>query len=296
MTAFAGWIEYALTRIDFHEPANPDDDTPDRSQRGREADAPSSISHLMQTALENPGIVSLAAGFVDQQSLPVDLVGRSVATLMGDRADGRRALQYGTTSGDLELRARLLEFLERSDGQPAGRYREALPRTIVTTGSAQLIYLVCEALLDPGDIVLVESPTYFVFLGPLETRGARAIRIPIDEGGMRIDAPRRDARAFGERGTARAGQADLHDPRARQPDRDQPRRIATAAPGRAGQKMVEDASHFRTGGRCLPRSGVRGNGAAVAVELRPRGRHGDPGSDVQQNARPGAENRLRSVA
>jgi 2-aminoadipate transaminase len=148
---------------------------------------PPSISHLMQTALENPGIISLAAGFVDQQSLPADLVGRSVAKLMGDRAAGRRALQYGTTSGDLQLRSRLLEFLERSDGQPAGCYREALPRTIVTTGSAQLIYLVCEALLDPGDIVLVESPTYFVFLGPLETRGARAIRVPIDEGGMRID-------------------------------------------------------------------------------------------------------------
>ena len=58
----------------------------------------------------------------------------------------------------------------------------------MTTGSAQLIYLVCEALLDPGDIVLVESPTYFVFLGPVETRGARAIRVPIDEDGLRLDA------------------------------------------------------------------------------------------------------------
>ena len=60
-------------------------------------------------------------------------------------------------------------------------------------GSAQLIYLVCEALLDPGDIVLVESPTYFVFLGPVETRGARAIRIPIDDGGLRLDRARSDA-------------------------------------------------------------------------------------------------------
>jgi 2-aminoadipate transaminase len=58
---------------------------------------------------------------------------------------------------------------------------------VVTTGSAQLIYLVCEALLDPGDIVLVESPTYFVFLGPIETFGARAIRIPIDDGGLCLD-------------------------------------------------------------------------------------------------------------
>ncbi len=147
---------------------------------------PSSITQLMQAALLNPGVVSLAAGFVDQQSLPVEMAGRSVAEVLSDPVGGRRALQYGTTGGDLGLRARVLEYLEGKDFQSPGHYRDALPRTIVTTGSAQLIYLVCEALLDPGDIVLVESPTYFVFLGPIETRGARAIRIPIDEGGMQI--------------------------------------------------------------------------------------------------------------
>ena len=70
----------------------------------------------------------------------------------------------------------------------AGTFEEAIARTVVTTGSAQLIYLICEALLDPGDIVLVESPTYFVFLGPVETRGARAVRVPIDEHGLQVDA------------------------------------------------------------------------------------------------------------
>ena len=89
----------------------------------------------MQTALENPGIVSLAAGFVDQQSLPVELVGRATGELLADAGTGRRALQYGTTVGDLRLRSRVLEYLERSDGQAAGTYKEALPRTIVTTGS-----------------------------------------------------------------------------------------------------------------------------------------------------------------
>src|SRR5204863_9079842 len=104
-----------------------------------------------------------------------------------DPLAGRRSLQYGTTIGDQSLRARLIEDLERGEGRPKGSYQEALSRTVVTTGSAQLIYLVCEALLDPGDIVLVESPTYFVFLGPVETRGARAIRIPIDAAGLRLD-------------------------------------------------------------------------------------------------------------
>ena len=148
---------------------------------------PSSISHLMQTALENPGIVSLAAGFVDQQSLPVDVVAQVASDLLGDPTEGRRSLQYGTTIGDLRLRSRLIEHLERSEGRSPGSFKEAISRTVVTTGSAQLIYLVCEALLDPGDIVLVESPTYFVFLGPIETRGARAIRVPIDDGGLRLD-------------------------------------------------------------------------------------------------------------
>ena len=90
--------------------------------------------------------------------------------------------------GHPRLRARLIERLERTEGVSEGSYREAIDRTVVTTGSAQLIYLVCEALLDPGDIVLVESPTYFVFLGPVETRGARAVRVAIDEQGLRIDA------------------------------------------------------------------------------------------------------------
>ena len=148
---------------------------------------PSSISHLMQAALENPGIVSLAAGFVDQQSLPVDVVAQVASELLGDPAEGRRSLQYGTTIGDLRLRSRIIEHLERSEGRSPGSFKEAISRTIVTTGSAQLIYLVCEAILDPGDIVLVESPTYFVFLGPIETRGARAIRVPIDDGGLRLD-------------------------------------------------------------------------------------------------------------
>jgi 2-aminoadipate transaminase len=149
---------------------------------------PPSISQLMQTALENPSIVSLAAGFVDQQSLPVEIVAQAAALTLGDPDEGRRSLQYGTTIGDYRLRSSLIEQLELGEGRSRGTYREAVSRTIVTTGSAQLIYLICEALLDPGDIVLVESPTYFVFLGPVATRGAHAIGVPIDDDGMRLDS------------------------------------------------------------------------------------------------------------
>ena len=197
----------------------------------------------MQTALENPGLVSLAAGFVDQQSLPVEIVARAAASCWATRS---RAGGHFSTERPLATEA--ASAPDRISGTergpcPKGSYKEAMPRTVVTTGSAQLIYLVCEALLDPGDIVLVESPTYFVFLGPLETRGAgRSGSRSTRAGSGSIDWRRR-SRSWKAR-AARAGQADLHDPRARQPDRDQPGRRAPEAAGRAGEAVVEERTGF----------------------------------------------------
>src|SRR5580704_15234064 len=145
-----------------------------------ERTSPPAISSLMQQALQTPGLISLAAGFVDQESLPVAATVQAIARLAQDREEGLRALQYGTTQGDAGLRARLIENLERNERVPAGTFRGAIERTVVTQGSQQLLYLIAEALIDPGDIVLVESPTYFVFLGVLETRGAIAIGVATD--------------------------------------------------------------------------------------------------------------------
>ncbi len=293
-----GWIEYALTRIESLSTSRqiPTMTLPIALSAAARRTHPSSISHLMQTALENPGIVSLAAGFVDQQSLPVELVGHAIGEVFSEAGSGRRALQYGTTVGDLRLRSRVLEYLERSDGGPAGCYKEALPRTIVTNGSAQLIYLVCEALLDPGDIVLVESPTYFVFLGPIETRGARAIRIPIDEGGMRIDDLEQTLERLEFEGQLDRVKLIYTIPEHANPTGVSLAAITTAAAARGGTKMVEKTTDLCAGGCCLPRAWVRRQGAAVDHESRRRRRHGHSGGDVQQDAQPGAQDRIRGLA
>jgi 2-aminoadipate transaminase len=165
-----------------------------------ERTSPPAISSLMQQALANPGLISLAAGFVDQKSLPVEATARAVAALLGDSREGLRALQYGTTIGDLGFRSRLVAHLERGERVPAGTFRSAIGRTVVTSGSQQLLYLVAEALVDPGDIVLVEAPTYFVYLGLLETRGARAIGVATDDHGLRLDALESTLAEIEERG------------------------------------------------------------------------------------------------
>lgn len=148
----------------------------------------SPISDLMARALAAPQLISLAAGFVDHATLPVEATARAVASVLADEVEARRALQYGTTRGDLHLRRQLIGLLESDEGVHPGYYAGAVDRLVVTSGSQQLLYLIAEALLNPGDIVLVESPTYFVFTGVLEARGATVIGVETDEHGLRIDA------------------------------------------------------------------------------------------------------------
>lgn len=148
----------------------------------------SPISDLMRRALDNPRLISLAAGFVDPLSLPVDPTRRAVDALLSDPERGRKALQYGTTIGDRSLRERLVRRLEQEEDALPGQFDHVVDRTVVTNGSQQLLYLVAEALLDPGDIVLVESPTYFVFMGLIEARGVRVIGVETDDEGLNLDA------------------------------------------------------------------------------------------------------------
>lgn len=149
------------------------------------------IGYLMQQAVENPHVISLAAGLVDPSSLPVEEANDVLRKVLGDSESGRLALQYGTTQGSDRLRRQIVKLLDRLEGDHGAA--EIDPnRIILTTGSQQLLSLVGEVLLDPDDICLVAAPTYFVFLGVLYGLGARAVPIPADEHGLRTDLLERE--------------------------------------------------------------------------------------------------------
>jgi 2-aminoadipate transaminase len=139
------------------------------------------ISELMSRALADPHLISLAAGFVDQQSLPVEPTRLALADLMSDDDAARAALQYGTTAGFPPLREALLQQFQASNG---GEQSVGIDQVVVTAGSNQLLHLVSESLLDPGDIVICSSPTYLVYLGTLANLGARSIGVAMDKDGM----------------------------------------------------------------------------------------------------------------
>ena len=137
------------------------------------------ISDLMHRALANPGLVSLAAGFVDSGSLPVDACDQALRAVWASNPNA--ALQYGTNPGDPELRHGILNRVGVQDGQTAGA--SGIENVIVTAGSNQLLHLVADSLMDPGDIVICSSPTYLVFLGTVANHGARAIGLQSDHDG-----------------------------------------------------------------------------------------------------------------
>ncbi len=150
--------------------------------------ADQAIGYLMQQAVENPGCISLAAGLVDERSLPAGLVRGAVDELLADTDAGRRLLQYGTTQGPEPLRRVYRNYLAELEGRSDSLTDLPLSRLVLTTGSQQLLSLVVQALFDEGDICLVAAPTYFVFLGVLEAAGAEVIPIETDSEGMRPQA------------------------------------------------------------------------------------------------------------
>jgi 2-aminoadipate transaminase len=151
----------------------------------RTTDSP--ISYFIQKALENPALISFAAGLVDEGSLPVEEVWAATAEIFADPGTARAALQYGSTQGLPELREQVLRLVCDADGVKPSDVNLTVADVCITTGSQQLLYLIGEILFDPGDIVITEAPSYFVFHSLLQSHGARVLAVPMDDNGMRTD-------------------------------------------------------------------------------------------------------------
>ncbi len=135
------------------------------------------ISWLMAQALSHPRIISLAAGFTDNPSLPVLETRGAIEEILGNDRSAQAALQYGNTVGDAGLRKSTADRMRELDSKSDPRATKAElydpNQILITHGSQQLLYMVMEMLFDSGDIVLVEDPTYFVYLGMAKSRGVR---------------------------------------------------------------------------------------------------------------------------
>jgi 2-aminoadipate transaminase len=127
-----------------------------------------------------PGVLSMTGGFPNPATFPTDEVDEIAARLMRD--DAAVALQYTPTAGIASVREYLIDRQEQLQGA-----RPALDELIVTSGGMECIALVCQALIDPGDTIAVEAPSYLGALMAFGGAEADVVAVPMDDEGLVVD-------------------------------------------------------------------------------------------------------------
>ena len=144
----------------------------------------SRITELMRLAVTRPKTISLASDLADYKTLPIEAVGELASDLAARERSGRIAMQYGTTEGLQELREAIWKRFLALDSLQESKVTFGPECVVVTTGSQQMLYLLTELLVDPGDVVVVANPTNYVFLEILEAMDAKVAGVRMDEKGM----------------------------------------------------------------------------------------------------------------
>lgn len=130
--------------------------------------------------LGKPGMISFAGGNPSNRALQPDVI-KGIAAEAIDRFGGS-ILQYGATEGLPGLREQTAKYLRETAGVRCGA-ENILP----TQGSSQAFDLLLRALIDPGDAILVESPTFLGAIQVMRMHGAKLVPMPMDEGGVILD-------------------------------------------------------------------------------------------------------------
>ena len=181
-------------------------------------------------------MISLAGGLPDTSTFPADDV-RVADGPVAPRRPCARALQYGPTEGLWPP-----PLHRRRDGR--GGHRRSTPDDLlVTTGGQQVIDLVCKTLIDPGDVIVAEAPTYPGAVPTFSAYQADVVQIEMDEDGMRVDVLEETLDRLEREG--RAAEVHLHDPDVPEPGRRDD--VAAAAPAaRRDRRTSASCSCSRT--------------------------------------------------
>jgi 2-aminoadipate transaminase len=139
----------------------------------------SSAMRDLMAVTARPEVISLAGGLPDTTTFPAEDFAALMTRVGVDSV--AKALQYGPTEGLDEAKACIVQVMEAEgmDVEPDD--------LLVTTGGQQVIDLVCKTLLDPGDVVIAEAPTYPGAVPVFFSYEADVVQIEMDADGMRMD-------------------------------------------------------------------------------------------------------------
>ncbi|TRM79098.1 aminotransferase [Sulfolobus sp. B5] len=129
---------------------------------------------------EGRDVISLAGGLPDPQTFPVEEIKKIVNDILTNYYD--RALQYSTTAGIFEFRKELVNL-----SRLRGISNISEKNIFVTVGSQEALFMLFNILVDPGDEVIVEAPTYLAALNAMRTRRPNFNSINVNDNGPDLD-------------------------------------------------------------------------------------------------------------
>lgn len=129
---------------------------------------------------ESAKLISFYAGFPDPGSLPISDVIES--TRVAIESAGEWALQYGVSAGEARLIDELLRKLARDQKIEAAR-----ENVLITNGASQALSLIVDMLVEPGDVIISEAPTWMGAVANFHQAGADVREVSIDDDGLRTD-------------------------------------------------------------------------------------------------------------
>lgn len=138
-------------------------------------------------------LISFGGGFPDAESLPIPDIIETTRVVL--ERDGEWALQYAFGTGVPELVEQLLKKLEHDQGIKA-----TSENILITNGSSQAIQILFELFVNPGDVVIAESPFFMGTLWRARAAGADVREIPLDGDGLDIDALRAELERLRDEG------------------------------------------------------------------------------------------------
>ena len=133
-------------------------------------------------SMTNPDIISFSGGSPAREALPVDTIRQLADEVLRTDTRGVEALQYGPIEGIRDLREVVVRELLAPKGIDCG-----VDNVIIITGGLEGINLTCQVYIDPGDVILVESPTFVHSVEIFEMFEAKCIGVDMDEDGMKMD-------------------------------------------------------------------------------------------------------------
>jgi len=139
----------------------------------------SSAMRDLMAITERPEVISLAGGQPDTSTFPPELYAELQARIA--RGQVARALQYGPTEGMAAVREAIVTVMA-AEGMATDP-----DDILVTAGGQQVIDLVCKTLIDPGDVIVAEAPTYPGAVPTFSAYEADVVQIAMDADGMRVD-------------------------------------------------------------------------------------------------------------